>query len=399
MTEAYKMKNRNTSKNKKTKKKLGKKYCISLCALFICYIVFFVAVNTLGEKKTFSETENRVLQSKPTFSVEKLFEGRYISKYEKYKVDQFFNRDFWIDVKVKTDKLLLKKSSNGVYLGKDGYLLEDFEKPNEENVSKNLNAINDFSKKYKDVKQYMLISPTAVSILRDKLPLAAPVEDQQKYLDEYSKKIDSNIKFVDTYATLLEHKSENLYYKSDHHWTTLGAFYSYEKLAEDMELSSKDSDDYDIELVSNSFEGALASESGYKTDLDKIKVYIPKDENDQVVVNYEEEQKKTATLYDSEKLEQKDKYQVFLGGNHPIVKIDTTSDSGKTLLIFKDSYANCFVQFLTTNFSKIILVDPRYYYEDIDELMKNEGVDEVLYLYNANTFFGDTSLAPVLNNE
>jgi len=399
MTEAYKTKSRNTSKNKKPKKKLGKKYCISLSALFICYIVFFVAVNTLGEKKTFSETENRVLQSKPTFSVEKLFEGRFISKYEKYKVDQFFNRDFWIDVKVKTDKLLLKKSSNGVYLGKDGYLLEDFEKPNEENVSKNLKAISDFSNKYKDVKQYMLISPTAVSILRDKLPLAAPVIDQQKYLDEYSKKLDSNVTFVDTYATLLEHKSEDLYYKSDHHWTTLGAFYSYQKLAEDMELSSKDSDDYDIELVSNSFEGALASESGYKTDLDKIKVYIPKDENDQVVVNYEEEQKKTATLYDSEKLEQKDKYQVFLGGNHPIVKIDTTSDSGKTLLIFKDSYANCFIQFLTTHFSKIILVDPRYYYEDIDELMKNEGVDEVLYLYNANTFFSDTSLAPVLNNE
>ena len=399
MTEAYKTKSRNTSKNKKPKKKLGKKYCISLSALFICYIVFFVAVNTLVVKKTFSETENRVLQSKPTFSVEKLFEGRYISKYEKYKVDQFFNRDFWIDVKVKTDKLLLKKSSNGVYLGKDGYLLEDFEKPNEENVSKNLKAISDFSNNYKDVKQYMLISPTAVSILRDKLPLAAPVIDQQKYLDEYSKKLDSNVTFVDTYATLLEHKSEDLYYKSDHHWTTLGAFYSYQKLAEDMELSSKDSEDYDIELVSNSFEGALASESGYKTDLDKIKVYIPKDENDQVVVNYEEEQKKTATLYDSEKLEQKDKYQVFLGGNHPIVKIDTTSDSGKTLLIFKDSYANCFVQFLTTHFSKIILVDPRYYYEDIDELMKNEGVDEVLYLYNANTFFSDTSLAPVLNNE
>ena len=164
-------------------------------------------------------------------------------------------------------------------------------------------------------------------------------------------------------------------------------------------MSPEDSDDYDIELVSNSFEGALASESGYNTDKDKVRVYVPKDENDQVVVNYEEEQKKTASLYTSEKLDQKDKYQVFLGGNHPILKIDTTSTSGKTLLIFKDSYANCFAQFLTTHFSRIIMVDPRYYYEDIDELMKTEGVDEVLYLYNANTFFSDTSLAPVLNNE
>lgn len=399
MTQAYKTKNRNT-KNRKPKKGLGKKYCISLTALFICYMAFFVAVNTLGEKKTFSETENRVLQSKPNFSIERLFEGRFISKYEKYKVDQFFDRDFWIDVKVKTDKLLLKKSSNGVYLGKDDYLLEDFEKPVEENVSKNLKAINAFSEKYKDVKQYMLISPTAVSILNDKLPMAAPVEDQQKYLDNYSNKLNSNINFVDTYTTLLEHKNEDLFYRSDHHWTTLGAFYSYQKLAENMDLNAKDSDDYDIELVTNSFEGALASKSGYKTkQKDRIKVYIPKDENDQVVVSYEEEQKKTATLYDSEKLNEKDKYQVFLGGNHPLVKINTTSDSGKTLLIFKDSYANCFVQFLTSHFSKIILVDPRYYYEDIDELMKTEGVSDVLYLYNANTFFNDTSLSPVLNNE
>ena len=400
MTEAYKTKNRDVKNRKKSKKGYGKKYCLSLSVLFVCYIVFFVAVNTFCEKKNFSESENRVLQSKPNFSIEKLFEGRFISKYEDYKVDQFFNRDFWIDVKIKADKLLLKKESNGVYLAKDDYLLEKFDKPIEENVSKNLEAINSFAKKYKDVKQYMLISPTAISILNDRLPMAAPVEDQQKYLDSYAKKLDSSISFVDTDITLLEHKREDLFYKTDHHWTSLGAFYSYQRLADYMGFTPKESTDYDIELVSNSFEGALASKSGYNTkQKDKINVYIPKDENEKVVVNYKEEQKKTATLYQSDKLDQKDKYQVFLGGNHPLVNIDTTSTSGKTLLVFKDSYANCFVPFLTSHFSKIILVDPRYYYEDIDELMKSEGVDEVLYLYNANTFFSDTTLAPVLNNE
>ncbi len=403
MTEAYKTKNRNIKQRRRSNKhkhKRGKKYCISLTVLFVFYIALFVLLNTFGEKRTFSETENRVLQSKPSFSIEKLFEGRFIKKYEDYKVDQFFNRDFWIDVKIKTDKLLLKKESNGVYLGKDDYLLEKFNKPNKENVSKNLDAINAFAQKYKNVNQYMLISPTAVNILSSYLPAVAPVENQQEYLDEYSKKLDSNISFVDTYTTMLEHKEEDIFYRSDHHWTSLGAFYSYQKLADVMDFTAKDSDDYDIELVSNSFEGALASKSGYNTkQKDKVNVYIPKNEDDQVIVNYEEEQKKTATLYDSKKLEEKDKYQVFLGGNHPIVKIDTSSTSGKTLLIFKDSYANCFVPFLTSHFSKIILVDPRYYYEDIDELMKNENVDEVLYLYNANTFFSDTTLAPVLNNE
>lgn len=398
MAQAYNTNNKKSSESKK-KTKLGKKYCISLITLFIVYLVFFVVINTFAGKKTFSETENRVLQSKPSFSIERLFEGRYTSKYEKYKVDQFFARDFWIDVKVKADKLLLKKSSNGVYLGKNDYLLEDFDKPVEKNVSRNLEAINAFAQKYKNTKQYMLISPTAVSVLNDKLPLSAPVVDQHEYMENYSKKIDSSIKFVDTYDTLLEHKKESLYYRSDHHWTTLGAFYSYQELAKAMELTPKSFDSYDVKLVSNSFEGALASESGYKVKKDKVEVFLPKNENDQVVVNYEEEQKKVASLYMSEKLDQKDKYQVFLGGNHPIIKINTASENGKTLLIFKDSYANSFVQFLTSHYSRIILVDPRYYYEDIDELMKNEGVDEILYLYNANTFFSDTSLAPVLNNE
>ena len=394
MTQAYKK----ISENKK-KTKAGKKYYLSLTALFVVYLVFFVAINTFGEKKTFSETENRVLQSKPSFSIERLFEGRYTGKYEKYKVDQFFARDFWIDVKVKADKLLLKKSSNGVYLGKDDYLLEDFDKPIEENVTKNLEAINAFAEKYKDKKQYMLISPTAVSVLEDKLPLSAPVVNQREYTENYSKKLSSNIKFVDTYDTMVEHKKEGLYYRSDHHWTTLGAFYSYQTLAKAMEIMPKSFSSYDVKLVSNSFEGALASESGYNVKKDKVEVFLPKDKNDQAVVNYQEQQKKVASLYMSEKLDQKDQYQVFLGGNHPIVKINTTSPNGKTLLMFKDSYANSFVQFLTSHYSRIILVDPRYYYEDIDELMKTEGIDEILYLYNANTFFSDTSLAPVLNNE
>ena len=133
---------------------------------------------------------------------------------------------------------------------------------------------------------------------------------------------------------------------------------------------------------------------------DKVNVYLPeKEDSEHVVVNYVEEQEKTATLYNSEALEKKDNYEVFLKGNHPLVKIKTDARNDKTLLIFKDSYANSFIPFLVKDFSNIIVVDPRYYYEDIDKLMEQESVDEVLYLYNANTFFNDTSLSPVLNNE
>ena len=85
----------------------------------------------------------------------------------------------------------------------------------------------------------MLISPTAINILSNKLPMDAPVVDQQQYLDDYAKRLNSNISFVDTYTTLLEHKKEDLFYRTDHHWTTLGAFYSYQRLGRFYELYAK----------------------------------------------------------------------------------------------------------------------------------------------------------------
>lgn len=386
--------------NIKNKNKQRQYYKTS-ALLFILFLVLFVGANTITKDKTFSETENRMLAGKPKFSVDKLLEGRFTSKFEDYVVDQFIGRDFFTNVKINMDKLLGKKESNGVFLGEDGYLIENFNKPNEEAVKKNLQAINNFSTRYKNVKQYMLISPTSVSILKDKLPMDAPVMDQEAYLQSYKDKLPQSVSFVDNYKTMHDHRNEYIYYKTDHHWTSLGAFYSYKELAKAMELEETPDDYYTQQMVSNDFFGALSSKSGYDVEEgDKVNVYLPaKGDLQNVVINYAEEQERTATLYSSEALEQKDNYEVFLKGNHPLVKIKTDANNNKTLLIFKDSYANSFIPFLVKDFSNIIVVDPRYYYEDIDKLMQQESVNEVLYLYNANTFFNDTSLSSVLNNE
>lgn len=378
-----------------------RQYYKTSAVLFILFLVFFVGVNAITKDKTFSQTENRMLASKPKFTIDRLLEGRFTSKFEDYVVDQFVGRDFFTNIKMNVDKLLGKKESNGVFLGEDGYLIENFEKPNEEAVNENLQAINNFSNRYKDVKQYMLISPTSVSILKNKLPIDAPVIDQEAYLQSYKERLPSSVNFVDNYKTLYDHKDEYIYYKTDHHWTSLGAFYSYKQLAKDMGLEETPDDYYKEQLVSNDFFGALSSKSGYNLkEGDKVNIYLPaKEDSENVVVNYVEEQEKKATLYNSEALDQKDNYEVFLKGNHPLVKIKTDAKNNKSLLIFKDSYANSFIPFLVKDFSKIIVVDPRYYYEDIDKLMQQENINEVLYLYNANTFFNDTSLSPVLNNE
>lgn len=385
-------------KNKRKDKYLNNYYSIMAIVLLLILIII-VGLNILKKDTKFSESENRILTQRPKFSMERLMEGRFIKKYEKYKVDQFVNRDGWIKLKSTIDIALGKNKENGIYKGKDGYLIEDFKAPDKEILSKNLTSINNFANKYKNIKQYMLIAPNAVSIMDKKLPNIAPVLNQKSYLDAFSKALDSNVKYIDVYNTLKEHNNEYIYYKTDHHWTSLGAYYTFLELNKAMNLQIKENY-YDVKRISNDFYGTLFSKSGYSIPApDYIDIYLPKDKNDEYVVSYVDEQKKSPSLYSNEKLKTKDKYGVFLEGNHPLVKIKTTSEKERKILIFKDSYANSFVPFLTQYFSDIIMVDPRYYYDDIDKLIKEEGINDILYLYNANTFFSDTSLELVLNNK
>ena len=114
-------------------------------------------------------------------------------------------------------------------------------------------------------------------------------------------------------------------------------------------------------------------------------------------MTYADTQKTVCSLYDRAKLAEKNQYEVFFGGNHARVDIRTTADTGRTLLLFKDSYANCLMQFLYPYYDHIILIDPRYYYDNVESVISREQVTDVLFLYNANTYFEDTSLADVLN--
>ena len=162
--------------------------------------------------------------------------------------------------------------------------------------------------------------------------------------------------------------------------------------------------------MTDSFAGTLASKSGFPLKKkDTIEIWVPEEDaaasgtedayrpSVRYIVDYVEEGEKTADVYDSEKLDTADKYAVFFGGNYPLIKITTTNDTGRSpLLIFKDSYANCFVPFLLPYYDEIIMVDPRYYYGDIGELIRSEDISQILFLYNADTFFEDTSLADVL---
>lgn len=367
--------------------------------LFIGMLTLLILIDLLVSDKTFSEKENRMLEQKPEMSWSTVQNGRFMDKYESYRTDQFAGRNLWVTVKTYMEFLMGKRDENGIFKGKQNYLLEEIEYPDMEQMEQNIEAMQAFQKEYKNIPAYIMLVPNAANILADKLPDYAVTEDQAKQFQEIKKLLGDGITWIDVEKVLKTNKKEEIYYHTDHHWTTLGAYYAYQELAKVLELDMEKSPALKPYAVTGNFNGTLSASSGYEGGY-REPIYIYAAENSgediDVVVNYVDEQKKTATLYDKEKLKEKDKYGVFFGGNYGMVTIRTAVDSTERLLIFKDSYANCLIPFLTPYYREIIMIDPRYYYGDIRQVMKENHITGVLYLYNGNTFVKDSSISGVL---
>jgi len=375
-----------------------KKYINLLGLLFIGILVFFPLASLILPDTKLSENENRILTQLPRFSVDSIIDGRYMKKMQKYTADQLVARNFWIYTKTSTDRLIGKNSSNGVYFGGNSTLIENFDPLPADATEQTKAALNTFAEKHSDLNHYFMLVPNAISVTDEKLPAYAPVLNQNDYIDGFTAGLSKKLTVLDPRPILEQNRDQLLYYKTDHHWTTLGAWLSFQGVADAMGIKP-DTDAYTVYPVTHSFSGALASKSGYLTfTTDTIDVYVPKSEDTYSVVNYVEEQKKSPSFYSSEQLKAKDKYAVFLEGNHPIIKIKNSVANGKNLLVIKDSYANAFIPFLAPFYSEITVIDPRYYYDSIDALIADAQITDILYLFNANTFFRDTTLEPVLND-
>lgn len=376
--------------------KKGKKAFAAMGVILLLLVVLLNLGNLAAPDRTFSEEENRMLTKKPAATLSGILDGTFMKNYEAYQTDQFVFRDTWSRVRTVADRALGKRKSNGVYQGENGQLYEEPAALTDA-AYRNLDAMRTFSEHHGDLNRYVLLAPGAAGVMKENLPPFAPVEDQEEQLKNIHTYLGDSWQEISVYDTLREHRKEYLYYRSDHHWTTLGAYTAFSQAADIMGLTGQGQELQPYE-VTDSFRGTLASRSGYQVEPDTISVYWPTLE-ERLVVNYVEEQKKSASLYATEKLEGKDKYGLFLDGNHPVVNIRTLTEGGRRLLMLKDSYANCFVPFLTGYFEEIVLIDPRYYYGDLEELMREKDFTDVLFLYNLNTFLEDNVLHQVLETE
>lgn len=376
----------------KKRKKNKYWYEFILSTVFVAFILYVAIINHFKSDDEISILENRTLKQMPEFSEENVIDGDFTSEYESYVSDQFIGRDSWIKLKAKIDVMCGKTKINNVYIGKNDCLLEDFKENDKEETENKIKAINTFKEKNSNINVNFMLVPTAGEIYQENFPDYAPRDDQNKYINEVKSSLDSNIKFIDVYDDLKNNKDDYIYYKTDHHWTTDGAYIAYNSMCRQLNMEPVEKEAFDVKTVSDDFKGSLYYKLGAGIGADdSIKIYAPR-KIANIVVDFVDEQYKSGSLYNDAKLDTKDKYEVFMNGNHKLVKIKTVNNLHKKLLVIKDSYANCFIPFLINHYGSIDVVDLRYYTDDINSIIESEGITDVLFLYNVNTFNEDASI-------
>jgi len=363
-----------------------------LASLWIVFLSIFLTTD-----KEYSENENRYLTTKPDFSMEDVSSGKFMNTFETYLNDQFPLRDKWITFKTDIQQLFGKTDINGTYLGSDGYLFEKWTENDfhQENLQRNIDSIKKFVQVNNSKKGAILIVPTSTLPLQDKLPKNAPVFNQNIAFDMIYSNLSSDCKLIDIRPILDAHKTEYIYYKTDHHWTTFGAYLGYTEWQR-QNGNSVELSDYHIILATSDFKGSLYSKVlNRNSALDEIYIY-DKIQQPTYEVKYNFGKTQTDSVYELKRLNEKDKYQVFLNGNHPELTISTNINNNKHLLLFKDSFANAFIPFLLSDYETIHVIDLRYFKEDLNDYINHNNITEYLFLYNIKNFCEDTSI-PMIN--
>ena len=369
---------------------MSKRYSIFLTALFCTFLGGMALLSLLLPKKSFSELENRYLQKAPTLSFSSVVvNGKFMEEAEDYVSDHIAGRDFWVALKAWSERLSGKRENEGVYFGKENTLLNQVSAPDETQLGQAMDFLNLLAEQ-SPVPTYFGVIPTSAAIWQDRLPEGAPTADEESVIRELAG--ESRAQTVDIYGALAAHAEEDIYYRTDHHWTSLGAFYGANAILSAMGREPLDLADYTPITVSDSFYGTIFSTSGVRwVPPDSIEAYVTEDGVS--VTSYPKGEPEPGKLYDASYLTKKNQYAYFLGGNQPlcVVRSGKPGAEGKLLLV-RDSYADSLTPFLTERFREIHLIDLRYYRASLQDYIRENGIDEIMVLYGYSNFTTDRNL-------
>ena len=370
------------------------RYSRFLAAFFCVFLGGLLAWHVLLPDRDRSDVENRTLAQFPEFSWEDLKDGSFTEGVEAYFADQFPLRDQWTGLKARTEQALGKREFNGVYLCGDA-LIAKVEPPKDGLEEKNLSYVSRLAESA-EVPVYLGLIPSAAEIWRDRLPKGAESWDQAAFIARAAEL--EGVEPIDFLTALRDHAGERtwegIFYRTDHHWTTLGAYYGYAALMEALGRGEEVPEPEAVKArdlpVSNGFQGTLYSQSGiHWLEPDSIEFWV--EESGLTVTSWRDGTPKEAGLYDWDYLGKKDKYSAFLGGNQPLCVIKNPEGEGKLLLI-RDSYADSLAPFLALRFEEVHLLDPRYYRYSAAKYAEDNGLDAIAVVYSVPNFITDRNL-------
>ena len=368
-------------------------------AIFMTVWIVIIVINFIWPKQVFFEEENRMLASIPRFSWESFVNGNYLNGINDYINDHFAFRNIYLKLNSWWEVSVMgKEENNGVYIGKDNYLFEKFEYGDEEkeNIKKNTIAISDFAQSMQDldIPTYFILVPNSIYINRDKLPDNVETPNQEEIINGVYTNMSNTQNINVTSALIEENKEKPLYFRTDHHMNSDGAYVVYREFCKASNIQAVPTQNFTKTTVTNNFLGTFDSKAQIINQVpDEIVVYKNEINTDIKEAIYDKES--TDSIFNEKYLEGKDKYSYFLNGNNSKAIIKTKVNNNKKLLVIKDSYAHIMSQFLCENYSEVHFLDPRYTNFDYVEYVKENGITDVLFLYNVSNFATDTNLVRI----
>ena len=357
----------------------------TISLLFVGILTALLLATCLLPQRAFSTMENRSLQQFPAPTLDSVRSGEWMDEMESWLADQFPGRTFFVRTKASLDYLLGKRDIHNTYIGQDGRLFEVFNaRPDEAQLTKNVGYLQDFLSGT-DRATYFLPVYSAFTIYSEQLPTGAQEPDERAILTMLN--LPQNVVLADPYDMLLENKNVDLYFRTDHHWTQRGAYEAYLAFCRAAEFTPITN--YRQLQSPNPFYGSLFSQAplwGMKPD-EMFLYEIPCS----VKVTYDGE-KEASSLYELDALNKKDQYTAFLGGNHALVRIESSAGTGKKLIVFNDSFAHALVPFLAQHYDVITMVDLRYNNRPLNQLLAEQPDAELLLTYNLSWMAKDANL-------
>lgn len=370
---------------------------IMTAAAFVCLLFGFAVAFWIVPDQSFSEQENRSLRTLPKFTWEKLVSGEYSAQINDYFADQFPLRDGLVGVKGFSELLLGKGENNGILLGKDGQLAQRsfdlYTKKCESEVALDtfdpdtvlgaVDGINRVSQTL-DVPFTALLTGRTVDVAGS--AFAYPTDASNELLTLVRENMEEGTHYLETVPLLREKydAGEYVYYKTDHHWTTLGAYYAYAETMRSFGMEDEiiPADAFLKETVSDAFYGTAWSAGGMKhVAPDSMEFWLLGNEDEFTVTA---DGKEIDGMYSRSYLAKKDKYSAFLDGTHNVVTVRKNTDEARpTLLILRDSFASSLAPFLAQHFDLVLLnlSSATADYTDVTSAVNEYGADRVLLVY------------------